>query len=211
MKTILEGFMFGMMLQVAVGPVALYVARTAANEGIWMALAAVAAATIVDAVFMILSLLGVSALLIVPKVRRAVRMISGFVLLAYGLYIIATTLSHWGQEPQAAQLAMNSFLATLLLTASNPLTILFWSGIFSQKILKQQWQKRRIFVFSIGCLSATIIALGGLAGFTAAISLIIPALVMDLLNIGVGVLISGFGFKMILSRMSRKATISPGV
>ena len=51
----------------------------------------------------------------------------------------------------------NSFIKVLLMTVSNPLTILFFLGVFSTKIAEKNIDKRNIGNFAIGTVTATFI------------------------------------------------------
>jgi len=58
-----KGFRFGMLLQLAVGPVCVLVLRTAAESGFWGGLQIVLSVALVDALFIALAAAGAAALL----------------------------------------------------------------------------------------------------------------------------------------------------
>ena len=121
----IEGLKFGMILQLAVGPMCLMVFNTAKNAGFWVAFSLVLAITLVDGVYIILAALGASKLLEKPAVKKAFRYIGGAVLILFGLN---TLLGAFGKSLlPGLSLQVDSasvFLQGLVLTLSNPITIL---------------------------------------------------------------------------------------
>lgn len=57
-----KGFRLGILLQLAIGPVCLYVFNTGVNEGLLKAEAGILAVILVDAFLMVLAALGLTAL-----------------------------------------------------------------------------------------------------------------------------------------------------
>ena len=51
------------------------------------------------------------------------------------------------------QSSNNIFLTTLILTLSSPLTIVFWAGVFSTKIIEEEMTKKEIYIW---CRSSII-------------------------------------------------------
>ena len=84
MKTYLNGLKFGMLLQIAIGPMCLMVFSTAQNAGFLNAMAFVLAVTLVDAFYIALAALGISRLLENENRKKAFRLIGGLVLIAFG-------------------------------------------------------------------------------------------------------------------------------
>ncbi len=62
-KMIYKGFLFGLLLQLAVGPICLYVLQASVSEGIVYAEIIVLAVTLVDSLYIMLAVLGAAVLL----------------------------------------------------------------------------------------------------------------------------------------------------
>lgn len=60
---IIKGFRFGMILQLAVGPVCLFIFQTAVSSGALIAFLGVAGVSVVDAAFIIAAIFGLGAIL----------------------------------------------------------------------------------------------------------------------------------------------------
>jgi threonine/homoserine/homoserine lactone efflux protein len=94
----------------------------------------------------------------------------------------------------------NIFLKGLLLTASNPLTILFWSGVFSTQVIQHKLNKLQLFYFGLGCILSTLSFLSIIALLGTIVSSFLPQNIMTGMNIVVGVLLILFGLKLLISR-----------
>lgn len=198
-----QGLRFGLMLQFAVGPVCMLVLSTSVERGFGPALSLIAAVTLADALYIGLSSLGAAALLRKPSVQRKARLFGGLVLIVFG-----------------AQLALNAFVIPLfpsvrlfsagsgaglfaqglLLTLSNPLTILFWSGLLSAKVADNHWSGKSLLCFCIGCVLATVLFLTVIALMGSLLTGRITDGVMRTLNGVVGCALIWFGLRMSLQR-----------
>lgn len=196
-----DGFRFGMMLQFSVGPVCLLVFRTAGSYGLWAGLLVAAAAAVVDAAYLLLAGTGAATLLRRSSVRRAARVFGFLVLILFG---VKTVLSAFGNSslPETRLLSEATpesiFLQGLVATGSNPLTILFWSGVFASEAAKRE--RGELFRFGVGCVLSTVCFLSVVAGAGCLIRSFLPAACIAGLNIAVGILLVVFGVKLLLNR-----------
>ena len=85
MKRYLDGLKFGMILQLAVGPMSLMVFNTAGNAGFVVALILVLAIALVDAFYIVLASLGVSKILNKSNIKNIFKIISSIVLVIFGI------------------------------------------------------------------------------------------------------------------------------
>ena len=201
MKKYLDGLKFGMLLQFAVGPMCLMVFNTAKNVGFLVALTLVLAIALVDAFYIILASLGVSKILDKPKIKKAFKIIGSFVLIIFGANIILNVFNiniipGLNLKPTSS----NIFLQGLILTLSNPITIVFWGSVLTTKIIEDKLNKKELTVFSVGLVSSTLIFLTFVALLGIVLSSFIPENVSKIMNIIVGILIIFFGIKMLLKK-----------
>ncbi len=204
MPMIIKGFRFGLLLQIAIGPVCIYVIKTAVQSGIPAAEAAVAAATIVDAVFVALAILGIGALLDRPHVKGVLKYLGALVLLYFGAGII---LGSFGVSiiPGLGDLGSSiktssAFVTSFVLTASSPLTILFWTGVFASKMTNEGYSKKDMALFGTGSVLTTLTFLGTAALFAGMLQPVMTPAVINVMNAAVGVVLILFAAKMGLSR-----------
>jgi threonine/homoserine/homoserine lactone efflux protein len=186
----LDGTRFGLLLQLAVGPVCLFVLHTGSDRGAWQAMVAVAGVALVDLVYVALAILGVARWAESDRMRRALLHVGAAIVALFGLDVIASALG----VPLLPSLARgghleshsSTLLGAILLTGSNPLTIVFWAGVFSAKVAAERYGRGALWLFSLGCVFATVafltvIALGGaLVGRSA------PGHLLQWLNVAVG-------------------------
>lgn len=199
---LIKGFRFGMILQLAIGPMCLMVFNVSNTSGFVMGLTLVASIALIDAFFIVISGFGVAAVIDKEKVKAAIRIIGSVVLIAFGANIVSDVFG-FSIIPKIALfsevIGKSIFLQGLLLTLSNPLTIVFWSGVFSTEVIENKLNKIQLFFFGLGCVLATIIFLMLIAVLGSFMSNFLPAIIISILNIIVGIFLMYFGIKMFLS------------
>jgi threonine/homoserine/homoserine lactone efflux protein len=200
---IIKGFRFGILLQLAVGPMCILVFNTSASEGILSGLVLVSAITLVDGLYILLSGLGIASIMKNIQIQRMIKLFGCAVLMLFGISMITGALGI-NLLPRflllSAQSQENFFLKGLLLTASNPLTILFWSGVFSTQVIQHKLNKLQLFYFGLGCILSTLSFLSIIALLGTIVSSFLPQNIMTGMNIVVGVLLILFGIKLLISR-----------
>lgn len=198
-----KGFKFGLLLQFSVGPVCLFVFTAAGEQGFWAGLSAVAAVTLVDALYILLACAGVSSLLRHGKIQWLIRCFGALILFLFGL---DTLLAAFDKALLIVPNLLpsvktaNWFLQGALITASNPLTILFWSGVFSAEALEHQLQKKQLLFYGLGCLTSSFVFLTAITSIACLLQRFIPSQMITLLNIFVGIFLILFGMKLLIKR-----------
>lgn len=205
MKKYLSGLRFGMLLQLAVGPMCLMVFNTAKDSGLLNALALVLAIALVDAFYITLAGFGVSKVLKNKKVSIIFKFVGAIVLVLFGLNIILGVfdihiIPGLNVKPSTSSL----FLQGLILTLSSPMTIVFWGSILTSKIVEEKFKTKELIAFSIGLVSSTLIFLSFVAVVGTFISSFIPEIVSKVLNIIVGLFIIFFGLKLVFKGDEKK-------
>jgi len=198
---ILKGLRFGMLLQLAVGPICLMVFHTSTTYGAIYGLHLVLAIALIDALYIALSCVGVAAIINKGKINEVIKLIVCLVLVLFGTNTIAGVfdLSFMPHIPLFSNVSgENLFVQGVLLTASNPLTIVFWSGMFSAQMVENQWNKKQLFFFASGCIMATIIFLTAVAFVGSALGGFLPQIIMKVMNVAVGIVLVFFGIKPLL-------------
>ena len=200
-KRYFSGLRFGMLLQIAIGPMCLMVFNTAKNAGFGVAMSLVLAVALVDAFYIALASIGVSKLLEKDSVKKVFKVVGALVLILFGLNIILgvfgiTLIPGLNLKPTSSSV----FLQGLVMTLSNPLTIAFWGSVLTTKIIEEQFDKKELLVFSCGLVSATLLFMTFVAILGTILSNFISAGVANVLNVCVGALIIYFGLKMLLKK-----------
>lgn len=207
---IFKGFKFGLLLQIAIGPICLYIINTAIGSGVAAAEAGVLGVTIVDSIFITLSIIGVGTLINKkPGVKILLKYIGTVIMIYFGLGVILGSLgvnilpslmSSFSASETSLKVS-NAFTSSIILTLSNPLTILFWTGVFATKIAGEGYGKSEVVKFGIGAVLATVAFLGTIALVLGLLHLFISENVIKALNFIVGLVLIGFGIKMAFGKV----------
>jgi threonine/homoserine/homoserine lactone efflux protein len=205
MQMILKGFKFGLLLQIAIGPVFIFVLKTATESGIFAAEAAVFAATIVDAMFVTLAILGVGKVIDKPKLKNFLKWFGILILCYFGLGIVLSVFNvhiipGFGELISSVNVT-NSFVFCFILTASNPLTILFWTGVFATKMANEGHGKIVMKFFGFGAVLSTFIFLGVVAFIAGLLQPLMTQGIIKILNFIIGIVLISFAVKMIFSKV----------
>ncbi|BDU50703.1 LysE family translocator [Haliovirga abyssi] len=195
-KIFFKGLTTGLLLQMAIGPVFVFIAKISLQNGATTALSAVIAVTIVDYIYIILAIMGVGKILEEEKTKRIVGFISSVILIIFGLLMIVKGISFMPKNIQVEIInsgLKQSFILAFILTISNPLTIVFWTSIFTAKMIEYSMGKKELIVFGIASGLATFLFLGLCVIILSFMKTMIPEKVIQILNILVGLLLIVYG------------------
>ena len=201
MKSYFEGLRFGMLLQLAIGPMCLMVFNTAQNSGFFPAFSLVLAIALVDAFYIALAALGAGRLLEKERAKKLVPLLGVAVLLLFGVNIALGAFGRGFIPGLAVDAPVGSlFVQGLILTLSNPLTVVFWGSVLTAKIVEDGLRRRELAVFSGGAVSATLLFLTAVAALGTVLGSFIPEPLSAALNLAVGIAIAGFGVRMMIKK-----------
>lgn len=131
---LINGFLFGLVLAVPVGPVAVLCVQRTLSEGRLHGLLSGLGAAVADAIYGAIAAFGISAIQdwIIGH-QGSLRTIGGIVLL---ILAVKTLFSRRRRPPPSAvgkihtESLLQDFMSTFLLAITNPLTILTFAGLF---------------------------------------------------------------------------------
>jgi threonine/homoserine/homoserine lactone efflux protein len=140
----IEGLMFGIPVQLAIGPVFFALLHKSIRQGLRQALLMGIAVTLSDALYIFISITGAGKLLLIPYVDIGIYWFVATVMVIYGLQYIKkakksneqrelieyASQSELPREKTQAPNDINSFLFGLRLNMSNLLPIIFWTTVF---------------------------------------------------------------------------------
>jgi len=201
---ITKGFKFGMMLQLAVGPLCLLVFKSAGSGGFGQGLLVMTAVALVDAFYITLAAAGAAKFLQNGSMKNTVKIIGGLILIFFGLDIPLGILGFSilpGFRLFQASGTDSVFVKGLLMTASNPLTILFWSGVLSGEIVENKLTKRQVFEYGCGCVLSTVFFMSLIAFAGSVVGTFLPDFLIKFLNFAIGLVIAGYGVKLLTKKV----------
>lgn len=192
----MEGLGFGLILQISVGPVCIAILQKGIDQGFGHAFAMVWGAVLVDALYILLSVAGVSALMTIGPARMAIGLGGALLLLIFGLrYLRAPAgiarAQHRSESP------LKSLTYGVVLTLTNPLTILFWAGVLGAMMSTRTFdQAGGMVYFAIGCVAATFLFLTAVALAGHFLERFLNDRLALWLNRAVGLFLIGFAIKL---------------
>jgi len=207
-----KGFKYGMLLQLAVGPVSLLVFKTAGAAGFGMGLVLVIAVALVDAVFIAIAGAGAVYFLKNEKIQRTFKIISCLVLAIFGINMIlgAFDISLVSGISLFSEVKPESiFLQGVLLTASNPMTILFWNSLITAQTRRHKMNSRHIFYFGTGCVLSTVVFLTFVAATGSMLNRFLPDTLTRALNVLIGLVLIGYGVVLMRQKKANKLADCP--
>jgi threonine/homoserine/homoserine lactone efflux protein len=191
-----QGLLFGMVLQLSVGPVCISVLQTAIACSFAPAFMMTLGVVLADSAYVILALLGVSSLMQIPPLRIGIGLMGALLLLYFGTRSLLSNAKR-PADTTLARGGWGSLRNGFLLTLSNPLTILFWAGVFGGLIASGPFATHwAAYVFGAGCVSATLVFLTVVAAVGKYIGRLVQPGVIVWLNRITGLFLIGFAIKL---------------
>jgi len=207
LNALVNGLATGMILQLAIGPIFLYIAGLTVYHSTTDGFAAVAAVTIVDYLFILLAILGVGKLLERERIKKVMGVGSSVVLFVFGYMMFRDAIGSFSTPlalNQGSGGLMVSFSKAFFLTASSPLTIIFWTGIFTARSIEKGFTKNQLWVFGLAAGLTTPLFLGGAVMVFSILRNTISFGFAAWLNLGVGLVLMGYGFLRFLKLLRQK-------
>lgn len=195
MKAIVNGLLTGLTLQLAIGPVFFFLVNLTLQKSVSDGLAGVLAVTMVDLFYISLAILGVGRLFQHQSIKKMFSVVGPMMLLIFGILIIRKTFGTELADVYVANSSgiISSFASVFALTISSPMTIIFFTGIFSTKALEYNYTRQELWSFGLGTGLATILFMGISVMMISLLGNYIPMAFIQVLNIIVGVLLIGYG------------------
>jgi len=168
-------------------------------------LCAIIAVTLVDYIYIALSLLGLSKIIEKERIKKVVGIISSFVLIVFSIIILKSAFKSFSINSNATQWTpVTSFISCFLLTISSPLTIVFWTGIFSAKAIEYKFTKSQLVLFGIGAGCATFIFMFSTMFIISIFRTSINIKIIRILNTFVGFFLLYYAFSRLFSLLDSK-------
>jgi putative LysE/RhtB family amino acid efflux pump len=133
MHSVLIGFGLGFLVALQLGPMSLLLIRSTLRDGVRVGFAIGAGVAVIDALYAALGAAGAASLLTIGPLRLVLGVLGTAVLVWLGVKtLLAAVRVRAGLEgPDDVGDPRRAFRTSLGATASNPLTIASWAGIFA--------------------------------------------------------------------------------
>ena len=133
MSELLIGFGLGFFVAAQLGPLSLFAIRSTLRSGAGIGLAIGAGVAVIDTLYAAAGAAGAAGLLEIEPLRVAFGLLGAAVLVFLGVRTLwsAFRVRLGGELPEEVSTPRRAFGTALAATASNPLTIASWAGIFT--------------------------------------------------------------------------------
>lgn len=206
-RIFLKGLTTGLILQLAIGPVFIFIVNIAFQKGLTNALFAVSAVTIVDYIYIAMAIIGLGKILEKKQRKKLFTIISSLVLMIFGLLMIKKGFKFSINNTESGLIANNlreSFSSAFILTISSPLTILFWTTIFTAKTIEYSMNRKELVIFGFASGLATFLFLGFLVILLSFVRTMISTEIIQGLNVSVGIILILYGLMRVLKIMNNE-------
>ncbi|MFA6486629.1 MAG: LysE family transporter [Candidatus Magasanikbacteria bacterium] len=206
MKSFRNGLATGLILQLAVGPVFFFIINLVLQRSFFDGVAGVMAVTLVDYFYITLSIVGIGKLLENKRIKKVFGIISSIVLAVFGVILIRGVIGN-GVSASSVITSTNilsSFVSVFLLTISSPMTIIFFTSLFTAKAVEYNYTKRDLLIFGLGTGFATFLFMGTSVVLFSLIKGSIPVLLIHTLNLIVGCLLVVYGAVRLIKTLRNK-------
>jgi threonine/homoserine/homoserine lactone efflux protein len=195
-----DGIKFGFLMQLSVGPVALMVLNISIQSGYINGLTFMVGTIIVNIFYTFLACIGISTLLQKNHLQTTMQIVGGAFLLFYGINNIISifNVSILPKLNLQKEAFTNLFLQGIIITISNPVTIIMIGGILASRIIEKKYSQENIFIFASGYLIARLCFLLILIIIGNIIHTFLQEWVLKILNTIVGIIIVYFGIKLLI-------------
>jgi len=196
MKEFRNGLLTGLTLQLAIGPVFFFIINLALQKTILDGFAGVFGVTLVDYLYITLAIFGIGKALEKKKVKKVFGIISSSILAIFGILILKGALESVGATKELVDTTSNifgSFISVFIITVSSPMTIIFFTSLFSTKAIEYNYKRKQLYLFGLGTGLATFIFMGASVLLFSTIKSEIPVLLIQILNGLVGSLLIIYG------------------
>ena len=186
----------GLILQIAVGPITFFIINIVIQRTLLDGFFAILGAALADYCYITLSIIGIAKLLENVRIKKTLGFISSLVLILFGFYIIIGALKtiqvNVGITNNLQDLT-RSFISTFMLTLSNPLTIIFWTSIFTARSIEYSLNRKELIIFGFAAGLAVFLFLGTIVLIISIFKYSIPVAAVRLANILVGLILITYG------------------
>lgn len=202
MSIALNGMKFGIVLAFLVGPVFFTIIQTSIEKGFWKGVIVALGVSLSDILCVLISYFGLAQLITEPRFRLQMAYVGGTILLTFGLYYLLIKSRRkvtQGPDEAPAKPHYRYFVKGFVINGFSPSVIMFWIGTLSLASIDFGYTRGREFLIFFGALLGTVLFTDVLKAYLAGkLGKLITPRVLRLLNLGLGLVLFGFGLRLIL-------------
>lgn len=197
----LDGLKLGMALQFGgMGPICLLLFQLSSMLPLWPVLGGVWAVTLVDGIYIAVSVLGIMQLVrqvkeFSPVYKKIVGLVITLIGLSFCLMVFSSDEVSYVSE--YAWQKVNVFWTLFFLNLLNPVAIVCYTGVFTAKVINAKLNHKSLVFFAFGTLCSTPIFLSAVVVLGHFGTSFFPPVLIALLNLMVGLMLIYWGIRCI--------------
>lgn len=198
MDIVINGFLFGLLLCVLIGPVFFALIQNSIEKGFWSGFFMAIGIALSDSFYIVVTYLGISQLVDNPQFNMWLGGIGGLIMLGFGIVYLVKPVPKKGlkqlhqQDTQWFQQIMKGFL----LNGINPFVLFFWLGIISKVTLDFQYNTNQSISFFVVLIVTVFLSDVAKSYFATKLSQIVTPRFMKIMNRVVGIALILFSLRL---------------
>lgn len=195
MLNILQNILLRVSLAAPIGPANIEVIKRGLKYGFLPAFLLSLGTALADTTYLLLIYFGLSNFIAIPIVKTVISIFGGVILLYLGYVSIKEYCAKINLNEPNPKAGKNSFIAGYLITVSNPLTIVWWLGVFGSILSSSVQQVTK----TIALLNSLTIIIGVLLWFFSLSLLLhfgkehVNEKLIQIISLIAGIVLTGFG------------------
>jgi len=194
-----NGFLFGLLLAVLIGPVFFTLIQTSIEKGFQKAILVAIGIALSDISYIILAYFGVSQFLSSSGYNKEVALIGGVILIAFGIvsfYRVKKGVRYSSQAIEAKGF-FRYLIKGFVINGISPFVLLFWVGAMSLATSKYEYSGGQLVLFFITIISVVLLTDMLKAYLAGKLRSYFTPRLFRILNIVVGIALCLFGLRML--------------
>lgn len=198
MDIIINGFLFGLLLCVLIGPVFFALIQNSIEKGFWSGFFMAIGIALSDSFYIVITYLGISQLVDNPKFNMWLGGIGGAIMLGFGIVYLLKPVPKKGlkQLHQQGTKWFQQIMKGFLLNGINPFVLFFWLGIISKVTLDFEYNTNQSISFFVVLIATVFLSDVTKSHFATKLSQIVTPRFMKIMNRVVGIALILFSLRL---------------
>jgi threonine/homoserine/homoserine lactone efflux protein len=202
LPVLVRGLLIGVSIAAPVGPIGVLCIRRTLNEGRLIGLATGLGAASADAIYGLIAGFGLSLINLLLGQSSIIRLVGGLFLCYLGIQTLLSRPSEQAAQAKGAKL-LGAYSSTLVLTLTNPMTILSFIGFFAGLGISTEKDVTSTLLLVLGVFLGSAAWWVGITSLIARIRDRLETQHLRWINIGSGLIIVAFGFLALVSLLTQ--------
>jgi len=195
MNVYLSYVLLGLSLSAPIGPINAAQLDSGIKRGFWHAWLVGLGAMIADAAYMIMVYMGIVHFIEIPFMKSFLWLFGCFVLMYTGIESLTGAGSIAKKDEGIERSKLRSFVSGFLMSLSNPMTILFWLGIYGSVLADTaaKYGSEQVALYSLAIISGILLWDVTMAGISSTFRRWLTDGLLKLISVLSGLSLIGFG------------------